>query len=468
MSNPETITPTPAPASLDVDRAKASLQQSLSRYATKQVGEVSPSLQSDIDTLAQTLMKLEQTTYRIAAFGLVSRGKSAVLNALVGEHVLETGPLNGVTRFPRSIPWSPDGSLQIELIDTPGLDEIDGEARGKMAAEVVAQADLILFIIAGDITQLEYQALCELRQAQKPLLLVFNKSDLYPEQERQTIYQQLQNLGGDNASNELLQRLLSADEVVMVAADPAPLQVRTEYPDGTTKTEWEKPQAQIAPLKQKIQELLDREGRSLLAINALVQARSSEQNLAKNTLTAMQIDASKMVRRFAQYKALAVAANPIAIFDVLGGALVDLALIFSLARLYNLPTTKYELSKLFRGVLFSAASLLLGELVTSILFGVGKSAALVGAGFTPSAIPGYLGAGGVQAAIAGYGAYRVGGATQAYLEAGSTWGQLGANTVIREILDRIDDATIISRLKDELMPTAVEAGDRGWRIEDRD
>ena len=185
MSNPEPTTNSPASASLDLDRARASLKQSLDRYAAAQVGEVSPSLQSDLDTLAHTLAKLEQTNYSIAVFGMVSRGKSAVLNALMGEKVLETGPLNGVTRFPRSIRWSPDGIIQIDLIDTPGLDEIDGEARGQMAAEVVRQADLILFVIAGDITQLEYQSLCELRQAQKPLLLVFNKSDLYPEIERQ-------------------------------------------------------------------------------------------------------------------------------------------------------------------------------------------------------------------------------------------------------------------------------------------
>ena len=412
-------------------------------------------MQSDLDTLAHTLAKLEQTNYSIAAFGLVSRGKSAVLNALVGKKVLETGPLNGVTRFPRSIPWSPDGIVQIELIDTPGLDEIDGEARGKMAAEVVAQADLILFIIAGDITQLEYQALCELRQAQKPLLLVFNKSDLYPEQERQTIYEQLKNLGGDSASDELLQRLLSADEVVMVAADPTPIQVRTEYPDGTTKTEWEKPEPQIAPLHQKVTELLDREGRALLAINALVQARSSERNLARNTLADMQVEANNLVRKFAQYKALAVAVNPIAILDVAGGAVVDLILIFALAKLYNLPMTKYELSKLFSGLLFSAGSLLLGEVATSILFGIGKLSAIVDGTLNWSAVPGYLGGGAIQAAIAGYGAYSVGKATQTYLEAGSTWGQLGANTVIQEILARIDDATIMARLRDELMPSPL-------------
>lgn len=452
MSNSVATTDS-TPTSVDIDRAKASLQQSLSRYATANIGAVSPSLQGDIDTLAHVLAKLEQTSYSIAVFGLVSRGKSALLNALVGDKVLETGPLNGVTRFPRSIPWSLDGT-QIELIDTPGLDEIDGEVRGKMAAEVVAQADLILFIIAGDITQLEYQALRELRQAHKPLLLVFNKSDLYPEQERQTIYQQLQHLSGGTASDELLQRLLSSDEVVMVAADPAPIQVRIEYPDGTTKTEWEKPAPQIELLQQKITELLAREGRTLLAINALVQARSAEDSLATSTFASLQTDADKLVQRFALYKAIAVAANPIAIFDVLGGVVVDLALAFSLTKLYNLPTTKYELSKLISGVSFSGASLLLGEVVTTLVFGVGKTVAAIGSGFNIALVPGYLGAGAIQGAIAAYGSYRVGTATQTYLKAGSTWGQLGANTVIREILDRVDDATIIARLRDELLPVS--------------
>lgn len=451
MSNPETLT-TPTPTSLDIDRARASLQQSLSRYATQQVGEVSPSLQSDLDTLAATLTKLEQTSYSIAVFGLVSRGKSAVLNALIGEKILEVGPLNGVTRFPRQVRWSLDGLTQIDLIDTPGLDEIDGEARATMAAEVVSQADLILFIIAGDITQLEYQALRELRQAHKPLLLVFNKSDLYPEQERQTIYQQLQSLSEDSASDELLQRLLSADEVVMVAADPTPIQVRIEYPDGTKKYEREQPAPQIEPLRTKIQELLAREGKSLLAINALVQARSAESSLADKTLTQMQAQANALVWKFAQYKAIAVAANPLAIFDLLGGVLVDLLLIRSLAKLYNLPMTRYELTKLLSGIVFSSASLLLGEVVTGLFFGVGKTAALlVGSSVNVTAIPGYLGAGAIQGAIAGYGAYRVGKAAQAYLATGATWGQLGANTVIREILDRIDDKTIISRLRDELL-----------------
>jgi uncharacterized protein len=438
------------------DLARASLRHSLSRY------QDSPSvdLQAELKILASTLKKLDQGIYCVAAFGLVSRGKSAVLNALIGEKVLEIGPLNGVTKFPRSVRWQPQPHIQIDLIDTPGLDEIDGESRAQMAQQIAAQADLILFIIAGDITKLEYQALYELRAAHKPLILVFNKSDLYPEQERQTIHQQLQSLSNDldQQKSEMLHRLLSADEVVMVAADPAPLQVRTEYTDGSSKNEWEQPAPQIEPLKQKILNLLEQEGQSLIAINALVQARSSENNLAATTLDSMSAAASKLIWRFAQYKALAVTLNPIVFFDVLGGMFVDLVMVRSLAKLYNLPITTYETGKLFKGVLFSGGSLLLIEIFTALTLGIGKSDHLLAiASLSWIDIPGYILGGTMQGAIAGYGAYAVGKAAQIYLAQGNTWGKLGANTVIREILQNIDSKTIMARLREELITPAPVA-----------
>jgi uncharacterized protein len=439
----------------DLDLAKASLQQSLNRYAENIVGELSPSLQADLDILVQTIAKLDRRTYTMAVFGLVSRGKSAVLNALIGDRILETGPLNGVTRFPRSVRWSPDGIIQIDAIDTPGLDEIEGEARGKMAREVAKQSDLILFIIAGDISKLEYQTLCELREAQKPLILVFNKSDLYPESERQTIYQQLQGLGQNSDRAEALQKLLSTDEVVMVAADPAPIQVRTNYADGTTKQEWEKPPANIENLKAKILELIEREGRSLLAINALVQARDADENLAKNAIDARQVTANQLIWKFARGKAIAVAINPFSIFDLFGGILGDGGLIRSLSTLYNLPMTKYQLTPLFKSMAFSGGSLLLGELISFILFGNSLTSLWSDGSVHWSSLPNYLEAGAVQGAIAAYGAYRVGKSAQSYLAAGSTWGNLGANTAIESILDRVEDKTIISRLRSELSKAPI-------------
>lgn len=405
-----------------------------------------------METLTNSLQKLDQGVIRIAAFGLVSRGKSAVLNALLGQKILQTGPLHGVTQWPRSVRWTPDsgGKVQVELIDTPGLDEIEGQARAKMAQEVARQADLILFVVAGDITRTEYQALCELRQAQKPIILVFNKIDLYPDQDRQAIYQNLQQLGAGSSGGRRLQQLLSPDEIVMVAAEPAAVQVRVEWPDGKVSYEWESPSAQIDELKEKILAILNREGRSLLALNALVQAREAETAMASKILTLRNTDAEKLIWQFTKYKALAVALNPIAVLDILGGTIADLALIRELARLYNLPMTSYEAGKLLKTILLSAGGLLLGELGSSLLLGFGKSAAAVAGGENPTNFTAYGGAAIAQAGVAGYGAYAVGRAAQIYLEQGCTWGQLGPNTVIQEILTQVEPSTILYRLRQEL------------------
>jgi small GTP-binding protein len=477
QTNPETGRQTKQESHFN--RARSSIRRILSGYTPRMRAALRP----EMDVLTGSLQKLDQGVICIAAFGLVSRGKSAVLNALIGQKILQTGPLHGVTKWPRSVRWTPFAqrghsdppqpplakgglsdpplakggqggiaSIQIELIDTPGLDEIEGEARGQMARDVARQADLILFVVAGDITQTEYQALCELRQAQKPIILVFNKIDLYPDQHRAAIYRNLQKLGAGSSSSRRLQELLSPSEIVMVAAEPAPIEVRVEWPDGTVTHEWESPPPQIDELKEKIVSILNREGRSLLALNALVQARDAEENIARKTLELRDKEAEDLIWKFTKYKALAVALNPIAVLDVLGSTVADLALIRELARLYNLPMTSYQAGKLLQKILFSSGGLLLGELGSSILFGLGKSAAAVASGENPINFTAYGGAAIAQAGIAGYGIYAVGKAAKVYLERGCTWGELGPNTVIQEILNQVERNTILYRLRQELDP----------------
>ncbi|MBD2446540.1 DUF697 domain-containing protein [Nostoc sp. FACHB-152] len=437
-----------------LNRARASLRQALSWYGyLRKSGHLSSNpklaglVKPELDALNATLSKLDSNLIKIAVFGLVSRGKSAVLNALLGEKILQTGPLNGVTQWPRSVRWQPPGGkIVVELIDTPGLDEIAGESRAQMAKEVARQADLILFVVSGDITRTEYQALLDLRQSQKPLILVFNKIDLYPDTDRSAIYQNLQQLG---AGHPQAQPLLP-DEIVMVAAEPAPMEVRVEWPDGRVSYEWETPPPQIEELQQTILNILNREGRSLLALNALVQAREAEAAIAQKTIDLREQEAEEIIWQFTKYKALAVALNPIAFLDILGGTFADLALIRALARLYGLPMTSYEAGKILKTILTSSGGLLLGELGSSFVLGLGKSTAAIASGDNPVNITSFAGSAIAQAGIAGYGAYSVGKAAQVYLEKGCTWGQLGASTVIQEILSQVDQNTILYRLQQEL------------------
>jgi hypothetical protein len=455
-----------------LQRARVSLRQALNRYpayfrAAKNQAIAAPAqsqIKEDLDQLAIALNKLESQTARVAVFGLVSRGKSAVLNALLGKKVLPTGPLNGVTQAPQAIVWKPTPSphhpstldnLQVELIDTPGLDEIDGQTRAEMAQTIARQADLILFVVSGDITRTEYEALCDLRQAQKPILLVFNKIDLYPDQNRQAIYQSLQRLAAKStATNEntaSLQRLLSANEIVLVAAEPAPLQVRVEQPDGRITYEWESPPVQIAPLKQKILEILGKEGRSLMALNALVQVQQAESRLASSLVELHNTEAEALIWKFVRYKAIAVALNPIAVLDLVGGTISDLAMIRALSELYGLPVTRHEASKLWKTILLSSGSLMLTEIGSGLMLGIGKSAAAATSGVdSSSSLAVYAGAAIAQASLAAIGAYSVGRATQVYLEQGCSWGPQGANIVIQDILNQLDTATITYRIRQEL------------------
>ncbi|NJP10160.1 MAG: DUF697 domain-containing protein [Leptolyngbyaceae cyanobacterium RU_5_1] len=480
------------PQTIYLQRARVSLRQALNQYtAYFRAARNSPSssstqamLRTDMDQLSVALNKLENNIARVAVFGLVSRGKSAVLNALLGQKVLPTGPLNGVTRSPQSIVWKPDeedtgtrghgdtgshfsaspplrvsvssgttssNNLQIELIDTPGLDEIDGQARAEMAQAIARQSDLILFVVAGDITRTEYEALCNVRQAQKPLLLVFNKIDLYPDQTRQEIYQSLQRLAAKSAGSEPLQRLLSANEIVLVAAEPAPMQVRVEHPGDRVTYEWESPPVQIGELKHKMLDILSREGRTLMALNALVQVRNAETRLASKLLELHNSEAEALIWKFVRYKAIAVALNPIAILDLVGGAVADLAMIRALSELYGLPITRHEAGKLWKTVMLSSGSLVLTEIGSGIMLGLGKSAAAVGSGIdSSSSLAVYAGAAIAQSTLAGFGSYSVGRAVQVYLEQGCSWGPQGANTVIQDILNQLDTNTIIYRLRQEL------------------
>ncbi|MGF1460210.1 MAG: DUF697 domain-containing protein [Leptolyngbyaceae cyanobacterium] len=453
------------PATNRFRRVRQALKESIQRYvptlqhstATDDRANQATAMQEGVSALATLEARLAKPVLRVAVFGLVSRGKSAVINALIGEAILPTGPLHGVTRWPRSVQWRPpieavhdaDELPQIELIDTPGLDEVDGEARGAMAQEVAHQADLILFVVAGDITQTEYDALTALQTAQKPLLLVFNKIDLFPDTDREAIYRDLTDLWRSTGYAQP-NAALAVDEVVMVAAAPAPMQVRVEWPDGRVTYEWEQQLPQMDDLKRALLTIARQDGPTLIALNALREANSLETDIARRAIALHHEEAEALIWRFAKYKALAVALNPIVLLDLAGGFLTDLVMIRALAKLYGLPITQHEARKLWQAIAKSCGTLLVSEMGTGLLMGTGKGAAAIWSLFDGAGLTALLSVMAAQAGAAGYGTYAVGKAAQVYLEQGCTWGPNGVKAVMQDILNDIDADSTMARLRQEL------------------
>ncbi|OCQ90913.1 hypothetical protein BCR12_04380 [Limnothrix sp. P13C2] len=450
-----------APQSEQFERVRSSLRRAIEQLGTRDSQRWNALIQPDLDRLAGALDKLDRFVVRIAAFGLVSRGKSAVLNALLGERLLETGPLNGLTRLPRSVRWHPPGRdrpIEVEFIDTPGLDEIDGESRAELSREVAERSDLILFITAGDLTQVEYAALRTLRQAHKPLILVFNKIDLFPETERPAIVERLRSLmqleaagqpppthPPSNPAERRWDPFLPVDEIVLAAAEPAPIQVREEWPDGRVTYGWESPPPEIETLRSAILATIDREGEALLALNALMQARTAQQTIAQKTLTHLRDDAEAQTWRFIQVKAVIVALSPFVLLDAIAAVLVDWFLVRSLSRLYGLPLVRSAWQSFWKTGLVSLGAMLLGEVGGGFLGGNdGRSLQAGSDGFS-----GYLGAALVQAAAAAFGSLAIAKTTRSSLEAGCTWGDDGPDTLAKDLLDFVEPGTVLHQLRDE-------------------
>ncbi len=436
------------------------------------------SLNPMLDELTKTLQRIESGKVQIAAFGMVGRGKSSLLNALIGETVFETGAIHGVTRTMESSAWrlthdplSPAASSQsiqtaslnpldhlainkdglpsevnqkanVELIDTPGIDEVNGEQREALATAVAERADVILFVVTGDITQVEYNALKRLRQASKPILLVFNKIDQYPEADRQAIYETIR--------DTRLRELISPDEIVMVSAAPLEVQAKRGL-DGQLKVSRTTGAPQVEPLKLKILDVLQREGKSLMAINTLLFADEANGQIVARKMAIRDREADQLIWNSAVMKASVIAINPVTVLDVLGGAAVDVYMIMSLSKLYGIDMTEAGALALLKKIAIAMGGLSLSELLATL--GLSSLKLFLGAGTAVTGgatmVP-YVSVAATQAAVAGVSSYGIGQVTKTYLANGATWGEEGPKATAMRILDSLDNESILNRLKGEL------------------
>jgi uncharacterized protein (DUF697 family) len=150
-------------------------------------------------------------------------------------------------------------------------------------------------------------------------------------------------------------------------------------------------------------------------------------------------------------KAVAVALNPVTVADLVGGTVVDVMLILNLSRLYGLPMTRPAALKLLQQIALGLGGITISELVITLglssLKGVlGVSAIATGGLSLAPYVPVALAQGGV----AGLATYGIGQITKTYLTNGATWGPEGPRAVITEILDGLDEDSILNRIKAEL------------------
>ncbi|MEX2176822.1 MAG: GTP-binding protein [Pirellulaceae bacterium] len=427
------------PANDSYHQALAAVEQTLDRVR-RCSDEEKGRLRAELAGLRQMHDKLISGRVEIVIFGEISTGKSALINALVGKDVASVDVRGGWTKEVWHVAWDGTGyclpglgQSQVVLVDTPGINEVGGSARGEMAREAAQRSDLILFVTDSDLNETEHSNLVQLATFHKPLIVVLNKIDLYTTDQRTKLLEVIR--------NQRLKDIIPPEHIVTAAADPREREYIIQAASGVERSEWRKPPPNVEEVKSLILELLDREGLALIALNAALYAADKTDRVAALRVQLRNVRAQQVIWSYATLKVIGVGLNPIPLADVFGGVAIDAAMIVTLAAVYGLDVSRSDAQELAASIAKGAGLMTVGVVASTALMSLLKGVTL-GKSTLITAVP--------QGLAAGFGSYIVGQAAQYYFEHGSSWGGESPKEVARRILAQTDKKSVLERLKTEI------------------
>ncbi|MDR9404668.1 MAG: GTP-binding protein, partial [Halothece sp. Uz-M2-17] len=259
--------------------------------------------------------------FQVVVFGTVSAGKTSLVNALMGRVVGEVSAPMGTTRAGETYRLQLSGlEQQILVTDTPGILEagVMGTEREQLARELATEADLLLFVVDNDLRQSEYDPLSVLAEIGKRSLLIFNKTDLYTDEDQEIIIEKLRSRTQD---------YISPHDVIRIAANPAPF--HTDNGDTV------QPEPDIMPLIKRLAAVLRAEGADLIADNILLQSQRLGEEARRLIDQQRRRQADKVIERYQWVGAGVIAVTPLPVIDMLGTAAVNAQMVVEIGKIYG-------------------------------------------------------------------------------------------------------------------------------------
>ncbi len=227
----------------------------------------------DLATLQKSILQLDEL-FLLVTVGEFNSGKSALINALLGQRFLAEGVTPTTTRVhilkygeqaatePKeefvSVTTCPvDFLREINIVDTPGTNAII-RRHEEITEDFVPRSDLVLFVTSADrpFTESERVFLERIRNWGKKVVIVLNKIDIL---EGEADVEKVVGFITEHA-----QRLLGFVPEVFPLSAKLALQAKTTADGAERERLWEA--SRFAPLERYILETLDQESRIRLKL----------------------------------------------------------------------------------------------------------------------------------------------------------------------------------------------------------
>jgi hypothetical protein len=264
---------------------------------------------------------LSRGEIQVVVFGTGSAGKTSLVNALMGRMVGKVGAPMGTTGEGETYSLKLKGlERQILITDTPGILEagVVGTQREQLARELATEANLLLFVVDNDLRQSEYEPLRRLAEIGKRSILVFNKTDLYSEDDQETILARLR---------QRVKGFIAVMDVVAIAANPQAVRLENG--------EIFQPEPDVMPLIRRLAAVLRSEGEDLVADNILLQSQRLGEEARRLIDNQRRRQAEKVVERFQWISAGVIAVTPLPGLDLLAAAAVNAQMVVEIGKIYG-------------------------------------------------------------------------------------------------------------------------------------
>ena len=302
-----------------VDRAFATVEQRIQQLSAE-MGAENAETEAPIVALRQQLTTLTQSLERqqlqLSVMGGRAVGKSTISH-LLQNHGLPTDALD----VQQAVNSEPIQSSPTEIQD----------------------ADVVLFLTTGDVTDSEFQTIQNLIAQRHRVLLLFNKQDQYLPDDRPVILQRLR---------QRVEGLLPTADVLGISAQPAPVKVRQVQADGSTQERLEHPVADIQALQERLGHILTHETQQLVYATVFRQSQALLRTVQTELNRVRRDRTLPVIEQYQWIAAAATFANPVSSLDLLATATINAQLIMDLGAIYQ-QKFSLEQAKTITGTLAS-------------------------------------------------------------------------------------------------------------------